>query len=191
MFKSFLFFSFSLILLISGSTFLNKNLQKKIIRSGDYNIECYVSLKEKKVFNDHKVYYWFKSGEIHTSMASVGGKVLHSKYSKFYRSNQLAEQGAFDYGLKNGLWKNWREDGTLKEIVEWKRGLLDGEFTSFDSFGNPLEKGNYKRNLKTGTWVNLKTKDTITYDKGTLLTKEKEGKKSFLKRLFKKKKNKV
>ena len=50
------------------------------------------------------MYYWFKSGEIHQSISSSGGFVLHKNYLKYFKSNQLAEEGAFSYGLKDGEW---------------------------------------------------------------------------------------
>ena len=93
---------------------------------------------------------------------------LHSSYMKYYKSNQLAEQGEFDYGLKNGIWKEWYENGQIKQTIEWRKGLKSGASISYDTIGSPIEKGIYRNNKKAGTSINLKMKDTIRYKKGEL-----------------------
>ncbi len=187
MFKSLTITFFSFLFLLGFNTETNdEDLQKKVIRTQDFDIECYVSLKKQSSFNANKMYYWFKSGEIHSSVASAGGFVLHSDYTKYYRSNQLAEKGSFNYGLKNGLWKDWYTNGQLKQIVGWKNGVKNGKFATYDSIGNATQKGAYNNNIKTGAWIDLKTNDTIVYKKGEVFNPETE-KESFFKRLFKKK----
>ena len=193
MLKSLSLISFSIILLIFSNVAPSKNeVQKKILRNGDYDIECYVSLKEGPSFDEDKLYHWYKSGEIHTSRYGAGGYVLHKTYSKFYKSNQLVEQGEFFYGLKNGIWKTWFRNGQLKETMEWYKGEKSGDYVSYDSLGNAIEKGRFRKNQKTGSWINLQTKDTIVYKKGDVFVKEEKPKKdSFFKRLFKKKDDKA
>jgi len=169
-------------------TFFN-DVQKKTIRNGAFDIDCYVLIEDSKVACDiDKTYYWFKAGEIHTSQSSAGGKLLHDRYVKYFRSNQMAENGSFHYGLKDGTWKTWYKNGQLKTFVEWHKGAKNGKYTTFDDLGNELEKGKYKNNVKSGQWINVKEKDTLVYKKGTIFlpeenTKEKKG----FKRLFKKK----
>ena len=160
--------AFALLLFSFKSKTTNNDLQKKIIRSNDFDIACYVSLKKITSFDDDKIYYWFKSGEIHHSVSSIGGFALHSSYIKHYKSNQLAEQGEFDYGLKNGIWKEWYENGQIKQTIEWRKGLKSGASISYDTIGSPIEKGIYRNNKKAGTSINLKMKDTIRYKKGEL-----------------------
>ncbi|WP_299883460.1 hypothetical protein [uncultured Lacinutrix sp.] len=191
MLKSFSLLSFSFLTVLLSTLFsVNNDLQKKVIRDGDHDIECYVSLKKIKSFDSDKMYYWYKSAAVHHSMSSAGGYVLHSSFTKFYKSNQLAEQGNFNLGLKNGVWQTWYENGQLKERQEWKNGQKHGDFISRDSLGNILEKGNFKHNKKAGSWVNTKTKDTVFYKKGAVLVPETNDKKEgFFKRLFKKKEN--
>lgn len=184
-------FSLTLLTIIIFSSFKaipSDDIQKKIIRSQGFDIECYVSLKKEKSFHNEKVYYWFKSGAIHNSLAASGGLLLHSSFTKHYKSNQLAEKGEFHYGVKNGSWKEWYENGKIKRINSWKKGVKNGLFSSYDSLGNMIEKGYYKNNLKVNTWINYKTKDTIHYQKGNLIIKDSLNKKEgFFKRIFKKK----
>jgi antitoxin component YwqK of YwqJK toxin-antitoxin module len=122
MLKPYTLIAFCFLFLLSTQAIeTNNDIQKKILRSGEYDIECYVSLKEVSSYDEDKAYYWFKSGEIHSSRYGAGGFVLHKTYSKFYESNQLAEKGEFNYGLKDGVWKSWYKNGQLKEIVKWNR----------------------------------------------------------------------
>ena len=179
---------FVFLFLSSNHSSNGDKIQKKILRINGFDIECYVSLKEMTSFDENKMYYWYKSGEIHQSISSAGGLVLHSKFDRFYESNQLVEQGAFDYGLKNGVWKTWNEDGSLNQTIEWNRGLRDGDFRSYDALGNLIEKGSYKKDKRNGSWINLITKDTLKYKSGEpLILDNKTKKEIFFKRLFKKK----
>ncbi len=172
----------------SMSIFIEKDIQKKIVRNDEFDIECYVLVNEETSFDYDKVYYWFKAGEIHNSQSGVGGELLHDRYIKYYRSKQLAEKGLFYYGLKDGVWKTWYENGQLKKMINWSKGKKKGVLVSYDSIGNELEKGKYKNDLKTGKWINNKKGDTIVYKKGEISIPEiKPIKKSFFQRLFRKK----
>ncbi|GAA3591210.1 hypothetical protein Q4Q39_15855 [Flavivirga amylovorans] len=159
------------------------DVQRKVIRDNGFDIECYVAQEKPSNFNKGKIYYWFKSGQIHQSMSTSGGLVLHKKYSKYYKSNQLAEQGTFSFGLKIGDWKTWHENGILMTNVAWSNGYKNGHFKAYDSQGNLIEKGNYKQNLKDGYWIDFVKKDT-TYHKNSF--KFKERPKNLVERLLRK-----
>ncbi|WP_308993705.1 hypothetical protein QLS71_008015 [Mariniflexile litorale] len=172
LFVVFLCFSFS------------SDVQKRIVRDGEFDIECYISTKKIIYLNNKKLYYWYKSGEIHFSQSNVGGSVLHNEYLKYYRSNQLAEKGVFNYGLKTDVWKSWHENGQLKEREIWNNGFLNGEYTSYNSDGDLVLKGRYRNNFKVGYWINYKTKDTSYYKKDF---KFDEKPKNLVQRLLRKK----
>lgn len=177
--KFVLIFVFCIMLLGMAS-----ELQKKIIRSQDFDIECYVSLDKLKKFENHKMYYWFKSGDIHKSLSSSGGLVLHDSYKKYYRTNQLAEEGKFNYGLKDGIWKDWHENGNLKSEMEWFDGYRQGNYKSYDIFGNIETKGRFRNNMKSGRWIDYKTKDTLNYRKDAIIIADTTSQKNFIGRLF-------
>lgn len=174
--------------------FVKNNLQKKIIYSTDYSFEFYVLVdkKEDRVAKNAQL-YWFKGGEIHSTDYISGGYLLHDIFMKFYRSDQLAERGTFDYGLKKGIWTEWYKTGAIKKQMEWKKGYKDGIYIEFDSTGTKIVEGNFNKNLKHGEWIDFRTGDTIHYKLGTLLTPKtdkktiSEKKLSFIKRLFGKK----
>lgn len=180
------FLSFLFFFLLLSST--KDSLQKKILRHDNFTIECFVSLKNKKAKSNIKTYYWFKSGKVHHSQGEVGGYVLHDKFFKFYRNKQLAEQGYYNYGVKDGLWRIWFENGFIKEHINWKNGLKNGNYLLNDSLGNLIIKGKFKNNLKSGKWINYKKNDTIIYKNDVIVVKKENGE-SIFKRIFKSKKN--
>ncbi|WP_346881652.1 hypothetical protein [uncultured Algibacter sp.] len=160
------------------------DIQKRTIRDNGFDIECYVSLKKLSSFNQYKTYYWFKSGKIHKSRANASGNVLHESFSKFFRSNQIAAQGFFNYGLKDGEWKYWSENGNLDSLIHWNKGLKNGDYFIYDAQGKMKVKGTYRNNFKSGKWINYTTKDTVYYKNNTTY---KEKPKSFLQRILKRK----
>lgn len=175
---------FSILLLTSVCFAFTIDVQKKVIRQKGFDIECFVALVQPVNFNDSKTYYWFKSGEIHESVASSGGFVLHKQYSKYYKSNQLIQQGEFNYGLKTGVWKTWYKNGNLKYKEHWKNGFKEGDFSTYDSLGQLMVQGAYKNNLKSGQWIDYIKKDT-TYHAKSLVFDEKP--KNLIQRTFRKK----
>lgn len=142
------------------------DLQKRIVRQDGFDIECYIAMKELNSFKTNKTYYWYKAGEIHHSQSNIGGSVLHDSYTKYYRSNQLAEKGDFNFGLKTGIWKSWHENGQLKEKEYWDNGYRVGTYYGYDVNGDLILKGNYRKSKKVGRWINYATKDTLFYKKG-------------------------
>ena len=150
----------------------SSDLQKKTVRQDGYDIECYIELKEPNSLNSHKMYYWFKSGQIHQSLSTIGGYVLHGNFVKYYRSNQLAEKGNFSHGLKTGIWRSWHENGLIKEQEIWKNGYKQGNYYNYNSKGELILAGSYRRNKKIGRWINYTTKDTIYYKKGVEFDKK-------------------
>ena len=130
------------------------------------------------------MYYWFKSGEIHNAVSAAGGLVLHKTYLKYYKSNQLAEQGSFNYGLKTGYWKTWYNNGQLKTLETWINGYKQGACKAYDSLGHIVKEGAYRNNKKSGYWVDHVKHDTLFYKKDAALSKRP---KNLLNRLFDKK----
>ncbi|TGD56854.1 toxin-antitoxin system YwqK family antitoxin [Flavobacterium humi] len=139
----------------------------KRISDTNFRYEFYTTDKKIKPRND-KTYYWFKGGLIHNAQGGQAGELLNDKFVKMYHSNQLAEQGIFKNGLKNGLWKTWHANGTLETIQKWKSGLRTGKFYHYDQNGMVTEEGNFKNNKKHGIWIDYVTKDTTAYKRGEL-----------------------
>lgn len=69
-------------------------------------------------------YFWYYANGIHSTQGGYSGILLDGDYMEYYPDKGLKEQGYFIRGLKNGTWKTWNEDGTLKESVHWKSGKV-------------------------------------------------------------------
>jgi len=67
-------------------------------------------------------YYWYSANTIHTSQGGFSGKLLNGLYTEYYTNKNLKEQGNFKKGLKDGVWKSWNEEGTLIAVTNWKHG---------------------------------------------------------------------
>jgi antitoxin component YwqK of YwqJK toxin-antitoxin module len=68
------------------------------------------------------LYYWYDDNRIHSSQGGFSGNLLNGQYVVYYLNHNLLEQGAFKKGLKDGAWKSWNEDGSLKQEANWKEG---------------------------------------------------------------------
>jgi len=181
--KRFAFVLLSITLFLSATS----DLQKKFIREGEFDIVCYVSLDKLNKFETDKEYFWYKNNEVHHSYAKSAGLPLHTEFNKFYRSKQLAESGDFNYGLKDGKWLKWNENGTLLSEIEWKNGYKHGDFFEFDEKGDLILSGTYRNNIKSGFWINHQKEDTIFYKKDSIYSKKPKSKlKKFLNKVFKK-----
>ena len=62
------------------------------------------------------------------------------------------EDGSFEYsyanGLPDGTCRKWYPNGVLKEYAEYKRGALNGEFSSFFPDGRLRERGKFEFGFK-------------------------------------------
>ena len=69
-------------------------------------------------------YYWYSGNAIHSSQGGYSGRLLNGRYNEYYLNNNLKEQGNFNKGLKDGLWKSWNESGALSQVSNWKNGAI-------------------------------------------------------------------
>ncbi|MDY8138463.1 hypothetical protein [Aquimarina sp. 2201CG5-10] len=162
----------TIFLLLGSISNIGNDVSKKIISDDEYNYTFYVSTKVKSDPQNHKKYYWFRSGEIHSSYGGVDGQVLHGLYKKTYRVNGLAEQGDFFYGVKDNAWKSWYENGKLSEVKNWQKGIMNGAYQKFSKSGELLVTGKYKNHKKHGVWIDHAIKDTLYFKKGEKVIKE-------------------
>lgn len=183
---------FLLVAVFALFSFVGTSLKKRISDS-QYRYEFYTTDKVVSPQPD-RYYHWFKGGTIHTSEYGIAGELLHEEFQKFYHSNQLAEAGKFKYGLKEGYWKLWFENGKLKSEAYWSSGQMDGSYYEYDNNGLLLLKGKYRDNKRHGTWIDYIKKDTLKFSSGLLIPKkvkdtlaDKQKKPGFFKRLFAKK----
>jgi antitoxin component YwqK of YwqJK toxin-antitoxin module len=133
-------------------------------------------VKKKKIANKamNKTYYWYKGGKIMRNQGAFDGKVLHGNFSAFYPNKTLAEKGQFKDGLKNGLWQEWRTDGTLQTYSYWKKSNQTGKYAFFNESGLEIERGRNINGQKHGK-ISILSADTTAhqyFDKGKEISQE-------------------
>lgn len=129
-------------------------------RDEAYKCDFYVSFSDKEVkYEDTLHYHWFKSQQIHVTQGNSSGRVLNGEFTKFYLSGQMAEQGEFKKGLKDGVWKTWFESGNLETIYNYKEGIISGDYMLFNEAGDLRESGKIKKGEKDIDQEKVKKKD--------------------------------
>ena len=62
-------------------------------------------------------------------------------------------RGTFRNGLREGRWITYYQNGSIKDVMHYRRNLMEGEYRNFDYKGNLETYGNFVNNKKEGTWV--------------------------------------
>jgi antitoxin component YwqK of YwqJK toxin-antitoxin module len=65
----------------------------------------------------------------------------------------LREEGSYQQGVRYGLWKNWRSDGTLRSTGYYANGLRTGVWASYSGAGALLGEMNYQDGSRNGDWT--------------------------------------
>lgn len=157
---------FTLIFIIGSIQYVDNDGSRRIISDDNFNYVFYISTKKINNYKNYKEYYWYKTGKVNASKGGSNGKLLHGNYKKTYKDRVLAEQGDFHYGLKDKEWIRWYDNGKIKEISNWNKGVLSGKFKEYQESGELLFTGTYRNNRKQGRWINHQLKDTIYFKKG-------------------------
>lgn len=77
---------------------------------------------EPKMKND-RYYYWYLHNIIHSTQGGYSGQLINGHYIAFYPDHNLKEEGDFKTGLKNGEWKTWNSKGGLTSVTNWDEGV--------------------------------------------------------------------
>lgn len=70
----------------------------------------------------------------------------------FYRIGNQTEKGSYQGGLKNGIWRHYYADGTLKFEGSYVQGTSDGKHKFYYENGKIKEEQYYRMGLKEKTW---------------------------------------
>ncbi len=79
--------------------------------------------KDPKVKND-RYYFWYLNKVIHSTQGGYNGQLLNGHYISFYPDKNLKEEGDFKTGLKDGVWKTWNPKGDLTNVTNWNEGVV-------------------------------------------------------------------
>lgn len=83
-----------------------------------------------------KIGYWIIDGSM--------------KPTKGYGPQAVIEEGTFISNKRQGLWKRYYPDGTLKSEITYKNNIPSGPYTTYYASGVKEEEGNWKLNRNTG-----------------------------------------
>ncbi len=85
----------------------------------------------------------------------------------YYHVGDHIEEGIFQTGLENGIWKHYYLDGALKFEGEYIQGLPEGKHKYYYPNGSVMEERIYRRGLKEKNWKKYSEEGnlliTITY----------------------------
>lgn len=77
--------------------------------------------------------------------------ILEGEYQLIYKNGQIKTQGFYDSkSERTGEWKEYNEDGSLKSIVHYDKGLQNGPSTDYFNNGKIKSFGEYKQGKKHG-----------------------------------------
>ncbi len=134
--------------LVVFSAFGQENVALRHCKTKEYRMDFYILLKKKNVhYLDTTTYSWFKAQQIYETQGRSSGNLLHGKYTKYYHSGQLAQQGTYKYGLKNGIWVTWYPSGKIKSKYRFRKGQVKGIFQEYHESGVILKEGVYKKGI--------------------------------------------
>jgi antitoxin component YwqK of YwqJK toxin-antitoxin module len=96
-------------------------------------------------------------------------------YKEFYKQNgKTMTEGAYEKGLKEGVWKYFDLSGVLNKEETYKKNELNGPLTKYAQ-GIVIETGNYLHGEKDGVWRKFAPDGTLsekyTYKKDVLLSR--------------------
>ncbi|WP_373058993.1 toxin-antitoxin system YwqK family antitoxin [Zunongwangia sp. H14] len=77
---------------------------------------------------------------------------LNGLQKTYFRNGQLTEKTMYRDGLKNGESFVYSEGGRLLQELYFKNGELHGPATYYNAKGEKIIEGQYKEDLKSGTW---------------------------------------
>lgn len=147
------------------------------INYDDYTVKTQILSQNKTIkVNNELVYMWYGSQKIIETKGGYEGKLIHGKYTAFYLSNQLKEQGQIKYGLKTKEWKYWYPDGKLREVINWKNGRKNGKYLLYNDYGQLMAKSNFKDDKLNGKFYTYSQNGAISekkvYKNGDEITPE-------------------
>lgn len=95
--------------------------------------------------DNSKTYFWYSPDQIYTNQGGYSGYLLHGQYKVYDKKNHLLVQGSFNKGLKTEVWKYWSSNGSLKEVIQWKEGLLNGNHELYNLEGSVVLSLKYRK----------------------------------------------
>lgn len=104
-------------------------------------------------------HFYYETGELMSIVDHLDGK-KHMHASNFYLDGTLMSEGHYRQAkvageldkVKDGTWKIYNPNGTLRVEETYDMGILHGPATRYYSNGKVLEQVNYAQGEKDGAW---------------------------------------
>ena len=77
---------------------------------------------------------------------------LHGLQKVFYKDGKIASETHYVDGIKEGIFKQYAENGVVLEEIPYKNNQFHGWVIYRDSNGNFIAQGRYEKGLKKGIW---------------------------------------
>lgn len=144
-----------------------KPVREIVVNSGDSVIVAHLSSGESKIKTSmRKTYYWHRQGKILHNVGDYSGTLLENEYQVFLE-DKLILSGQFYKGTKNGKWITWHSDGTLDNVLYYKKGVLrNKKFKPLEKI-EKSERQIEKRDAKKSEKPKKHRKKTKNADKNT------------------------
>lgn len=85
-------------------------------------------------------------------------------YLPDYKDDQIVEEGLYLNNKKEGVWKQYFNNGKIKSIITYKTNTPNGHVKFFYSNGNPLEEGNWVFGKWEGEYKYYYENGQLSYD---------------------------
>jgi antitoxin component YwqK of YwqJK toxin-antitoxin module len=105
---------------------------------------------ESQIFGD----FWPDGGKrtVYTTRRNIeGASVYHGPYQRFYETGELAEQGNYEDGKREGEWRWYFENGQIKARCIYESD--EGVFTQFFPNGQKQLQGHIVGTDREGLWT--------------------------------------
>lgn len=147
---------------------------KVTVHYPEHTVIAHTEPVEKVSLLNDRLYYWYGGNQISITQGGYSGKLLNGDYQDIYGNKNLKESGIFKEGLKTGIWKNWTDEGVLKDEFTFHKGKRKGTYFRYDQHGKVAEKGNFQDDLLNGKQEIMKSDSTVVvyYKQGKAVQKK-------------------
>jgi antitoxin component YwqK of YwqJK toxin-antitoxin module len=118
------------------------------------------------------IYYSYRGQTVSHRVEYAAGK-HHGKEQSFYPNGNVAEETVWENGVKNGMWKQFFENGQIKSTCAYAAGKLEGRFAAYFPDGAKEIEGVYRNGVPDGEWKHFDAKgkpvSIIIYAAGKIL----------------------
>lgn len=94
--------------------------------------------------------------------------LVQNKLKAFYAQDTsiLAIEKNYHYGNTNGIYRSFYPNGSVNVFCIYQQGLIHGDWTKYDEFGNIIIKAKYVNGQKHGFYINRKERYQGRYRNG-------------------------